>query len=1087
MPTSSSSLDNNTPPEKELMDSFLFPIGTIDATRKETLTPGPVYYPGDVLTRRTPGIDRPMASTFDHGAFQHSVNIERVNDSLRSNYPENSFDNYHGGLSTRLFAEDPISLSTAHSDPSFDILGGQHISPGKNINSLPFYPQNGFSTSFGHRNSLEQTSWTPSLSAPERGIESGPPLPYSFGYDYQDQSQIHRYQNLIDPRGLMNRSRTSYGKTQLSSEIDHNRAYDRYTTPRPFPHYHPEMVPAPPTIHADPKIIRTNVVHTQINQLGQSNSNFHKPPNPPMEVPTRPTSPKPRNELVESPESKSAYKKFLKDFKMRESESIIGAVIYASNQIQDVPDKIRWRAYIDVADTLKRNSRYEDARYFYETVCQKYPFLNQGWLEWSKMEEECGNLEKSLHILRQGARTNSYNEVLLTKAIKQHERLNNLSGAREMLGKLQEEAIDATWKTVLEGSLLESRAGNTDMARKLLAALMNKVSWYGPIYHEAFRLEEKAEYFERALAVVQKGLHELPRYGPLWFGLLRIMERKDMLEEANDWTTGEVMPLLRRTRAESQNAIRSISRELVWKIHFEQAQTEERAMEIVAVGRNVATGKSLSECRNELSVSARKSYTQSLMTCPLNLRWKVYLAGSRLELASGQISTAHVLLRQAKIEVPEKSKYHVYLECSRLEEYLGNINSARRILWVARREIKTEWKLYLEAVLVEARAGNIIGAIYLADRALSMDSGSGRLWALLVQLVHRCEWRNLVTGLESVCERKDVEDRIDCPEIIPPPEYKIPSKYTILCRALYVVPKSGEVWCEGARTLLNPLSSKYFDLGKAQKYLSFSIQFTPQYGDSFIEYIRLEMLMQVFLPRVLHLLGIPLHCFFSLMENFDVESDSSKCFSDISEVMKTAFRGSKIPQGISISEILLLVQRNFIDIGHCKDALSNVSIKNLTRRCVNADPNYGTAWFYCRSRPFDTPGAVIRSAFSMLVHELISAQSVYVSAIVVYVLRTVSNIPNKRHNAPVEPKGKFSVPEMEAWTTQIDLSNFGKEDTNEDFSLPPLVSVDEPSGTVFSSQDFVTALIRLNRAMYTRDCSQEEKRKILFGVDQISP
>jgi hypothetical protein len=76
------------------------------------------------------------------------------------------------------------------------------------------------------------------------------------------------------------------------------------------------------------------------------------------------------------------------------------------------------------------------------------------------MEEECGNLEQSLFLLRKGAQANSYNEVLLTKAIKQHERLNNLTGAREMLGKLQEEGIDNTWRTVLEGSLLESRAGN---------------------------------------------------------------------------------------------------------------------------------------------------------------------------------------------------------------------------------------------------------------------------------------------------------------------------------------------------------------------------------------------------------------------------------------------------------------------------------------------------------------------------------------------------------------------------------------------------------------------------------------------------
>jgi hypothetical protein len=56
-------------------------------------------------------------------------------------------------------------------------------------------------------------------------------------------------------------------------------------------------------------------------------------------------------------------------------------------------------------------------------------------------------------------------------------------------------------------------------------------------------------------------------------------------------------------------------------------------------------------------------------------------------------------------------------------------------------------------------------------------------------------------------------------------------------RALLEVPKSGEVWCEGARIALARR-----DFETARKYLDFAIQFTPQYGDSFIEFMRLELL-----------------------------------------------------------------------------------------------------------------------------------------------------------------------------------------------------------------------------------------------------
>lgn len=564
------------------------------------------------------------------------------------------------------------------------------------------------------------------------------------------------------------------------------------------------------------------------------------------------------------------------------------------------------------------------------------------------MEEECGNLEKSLKILRKGARTSNYNEVLLTKAIKQHERMNNLTGAREMLGQLKIDAIDTTWRTVLEGALLEARAGKIAVARRFLHNLIMKVPWYGPIYHEAFRLEEKAELFDRAIDVVNIGLKELPRYGPLWFGMLRIMERWDMFDEANTWTKGESEPKLVRTRQECQKAVCCISRELVWKVHFEQAQTEERAAEIVALARHLRTGQGLLQCRNDLYSQPRACLAKSLLCCPGNLRWKVFLAGARMELSAGKVGIAKTLLRQARYEVPEKSKYHVYLECSKLEEYLGNVNAARKILLVARRDIKNEWKLYLEAVLVEARAGNVVGAVYLADRALKMDSGSGRLWALLVQLVHRVEWQSHGAPILRSNYVIPVDlSSTEFAEIIPPPTYKVPSKRAVLFRALQVVPKSGEVWCEGARTLLNPLSVEHFDLIKAQKYLSFAIQFTPQYGDSFIEYIRLELLIQVVLPRVLDLMGVSWATFLKCVEALDQESDSNWVFCEHSgeseerdaRVKQRAYYCAPacvIQQTANTKELILenlkKAANSELDIGHCTEAYKHVLLDRLHRR-----------------------------------------------------------------------------------------------------------------------------------------------------------
>lgn len=60
---------------------------------------------------------------------------------------------------------------------------------------------------------------------------------------------------------------------------------------------------------------------------------------------------------------------------------------------------------------------------------------------------------------------------------------------------------------------------------------------------------------------------------------------------------------------------------------------------------------------------------------------------------------------------------------------------------------------------------------------------------------------------------------------------------SVFLSALQYVSKSGEVWCEGARIFMNPMSRHFHPLN-AQRCLNFAVFFTPQYGDSFIEVLK---------------------------------------------------------------------------------------------------------------------------------------------------------------------------------------------------------------------------------------------------------
>jgi len=117
--------------------------------------------------------------------------------------------------------------------------------------------------------------------------------------------------------------------------------------------------------------------------------------------------------------------------------------------------------------------------------------------------------------------------------------------------------------------------------------------------------------------------------------------------------------------------------------------------------------------------------------------------------------------------------------------------------------------VFLESVLLEMRANNLEVARKEVEQALKIHFNTGRLWAVKIQLIH-------LLNLKS----QDTEEQTKS-----------------FIEALKNVPKSGEVWCEGARIAIHR-----GELEKAKQYLEFAIQFTPQYGDSFIESLRLLLL-----------------------------------------------------------------------------------------------------------------------------------------------------------------------------------------------------------------------------------------------------
>jgi la-related protein 1 len=505
--------------------------------------------------------------------------------------------------------------------------------------------------------------------------------------------------------------------------------------------------------------------------------------------------------------------------------------------------KLHWKVMLELADLAKRDNKVKEARALFVMAAWQQPYAHQAWLEHSKLEEECGHFESARRLLVLGLRFCPLSEQLAVKFIKNEERIGSLDCARALLGGLEQYPLEKTWKIMLEGALMEARSSKTGVSRAILQFLMGSCPNFGAVFLEAVKFEEKwGGDFQAALDYCEKGLQRNPRYGPLWFAYLKVLDRLEL--------NGSPAIEIHKKRTEAvRSGAEVLSKELLWKLYLEYAFVLER------IGQSGEARHFLAEC---------------LKVCPENLRWKAYLSAARMELRANHEEAADALVRQSLVEVPVKQRVMVLVEESHHCEVKGRMERARELMVEACEHSKNDWKVYLERISMEMRNGDFERALTIAKESLQAYPGTGRLWAAVVQLQH--------------ADKAAVQARL-------------PVKSFML--ALREVPKSGEVWCEGARLRMNPFSG-FYDLAKAEEFLEHAIQFTPQYGDSFIELLRL-----FYIQGSLH------------------------------------------------------------------------RLKDLKRQCINADPNYGSLWFYCKENALEGPAEVWRRAKRIMRDEACALQTVY--------------------------------------------------------------------------------------------------------------
>jgi la-related protein 1 len=253
------------------------------------------------------------------------------------------------------------------------------------------------------------------------------------------------------------------------------------------------------------------------------------------------------------------------------------------------------------------------------------------------MEEELGCVEECEELLLQGLVHCPQSDSILLKAVKLQEKLGNMRMARSLLSRMKLIPVERAWRVILEGALLETRAGNMTVARKVFKYLVKSVPWYGPIYCDMCAVHERECDWLRAEKIVACGLQNIPRYGPLWLCAMRVCERKFMLPAFGKPLPDAAQLVCNQTRQIATQALQLMgSKELVWKLLMHASQSEARA-------GNVS--------------SWRSATTSASLSAPDNLRWKVWNAAAKMELACGDAALCLPLLERA-LQVKHATHLH---------------------------------------------------------------------------------------------------------------------------------------------------------------------------------------------------------------------------------------------------------------------------------------------------------------------------------------------------------------------------------------------------------------------------------------------
>ena len=417
---------------------------------------------------------------------------------------------------------------------------------------------------------------------------------------------------------------------------------------------------------------------------------------------------------------------------------------------------------------MKKVGRVEDARRQMEQLLKESPTSIPVYVELIRLMMDSGDFQAAREYLKKALVLRGDDEQLLERSLRVEERMGNLSGILQVAETLMASRRYRNVKLVVDACMTMAKLGAVEAARSIFDFLItHEYCRQGNLVLSYVLFVYRSVSVEKAHDLLGSVTQAYSKHGPLWFFTFAALEHRIMVS----WDKRSMLPRVQPQKLLDAyvDALQSLSIELRWKVFYLATQMLLRTVTQLrlAAFSDVHT-RPLSHADHAprlLPARCRQNAPRRHLLPPGRLR--ALSAESPVEsvasrrarqrarrsfpsLASGiplsLSSPAQCFARSAQC-APVRNAHSLFFEIARLLDFEGAWPVAQRVIVSSMQQVPLEWKLWLERIqqLVslpplshsQQRDGALREALELNRRVVESHRGAGRLWASLIQLVHR--------------------------------------------------------------------------------------------------------------------------------------------------------------------------------------------------------------------------------------------------------------------------------------------------------------------------------------------------------------